>query len=297
MSARRPTTRTTLSCLACLTLAGGDTRPTFAGRVDLPTFRAASPIEAALSAAIAASSSPTSARPTLDERASARSCAAARILALAHDEHGARSVDPCVTALIVDCAPFLECLPLQRLKDVRIDARELRLEFDVSAGERLHIDVPERELLALGDDEDGNDGAGTLVRVRSEARQLFLGDTLRLELDGGRIRGVFDGDLEVRVGPFDVDLELRTERGPARPARDPCGRPLLALDAAGHPRRENGRWVVQTYELWIVLEALGHRVEVGVPLEDGGASTQSERDPIPARPPSARARCSAWNRP
>lgn len=289
MSARRPTTRTTLSCLACLALAGSDTRPTHMGRVELPLFQPArresaaeSPIEAALAAAIEASSR-AHARPCADATQD-RPRAAQRILALAHgapDAHGAphasapRAIDACVEALIVDCAPFLECLPLERLKDVRIDARELRLDFDVAPGERLRVDVPERELVALDEDDDGAASGGRPVRVRSDAHELFLRDSLRLELDGGRIRGVFDGDLEVSVGPFDVDLELRTERGPARAARDPFGRPLLALDAAGHPRRENGSWVVQTYELWIVLEALGHRVEVGVPLDEDHAHAAS----------------------
>ncbi|MBK7875456.1 MAG: hypothetical protein IPJ77_06855 [Planctomycetes bacterium] len=64
-------------------------------------------------------------------------------------------------------------------------------------------------------------------------------------------------------GPFHVDLDLRTELR-AGEAHDRYGRPVLATDAEGHALRVDGRWQVESHATWIVLEALGHRVEVGL---------------------------------
>lgn len=277
MNTRRHPARTTLSCLACLALAGSDVRPRGAaneidsgapehdGFLDADVFGARAehdPVQEALDAAIAASRSE-------GELASGGAPASARrILELAALRGTA--LDPRVRALIEDCAPFLAHLPLAHLVAVESSARELCLHFAVPASGVLEVQVPEVEQVALATSDDPDASAlaraGVPVRVRSDARTLLVHERLRLELDDGRIVGVRDGDLEVAVGPFEVDVDLSTERGPARAARDGRGRTLLALDAAGHPRRENGRWVPQTYELWIVLEALGQRVEVGVPL-------------------------------
>lgn len=289
MNTRRHPARTTLSCLACLALAGSDVHPTPSrasasaldrcAELDESASAEHDPVQAALDAAIGAAQRAGRTCGEAAQDASGRS--ARRILELA--ERGGSALDPRVAALLAECAPFLEHLPLERLVRVELiggatrgnerfgsgeDACELCLRFDVPECGVLEVEVPEVEQVALATcDEDvdgGSSRGGVPVRVRSEARTLRLHELLRLEFDDGRIVGVRDGDLEVSVGPFDVDLELRTERG-THVARDGRGRVLLELDAAGLPRRENGAWVPQTYDLWIVLEALGQRVEVGVP--------------------------------
>jgi hypothetical protein len=50
---------------------------------------------------------------------------------------------------------------------------------------------------------------------------------------------------------------------------------VLALDASGAPFKRDGRWVTATYDFWIVLEAFGRRVEVGVPSGPGPAQPRS----------------------
>lgn len=159
---------------------------------------------------------------------------------------------------------LLALLPLERLRAARRERGELVLEFETGPSGVLEVEVPVRTVLALdaGDDEIDPTRRGRIVKTRGEPRVLLIHRVVRFQLGEHGIDGVRDGDLEVRAGPFDVDLDLRTERRSA-PARDRYGRPLVALDEHGEPVREDGRWRIQHFERWLVLEALGHRVEIG----------------------------------
>lgn len=161
---------------------------------------------------------------------------------------------------------LLAFLPLDRLRDARRTERELVLAFDTSADDTIEVVVPERRLQVLDADDDELDPElrGRARSLRTDEHVLLVHEELHFTLDAQGIAGVREGDLEVRAGPFAVDLALRTESR-AGVARDRYGRPLLVVDEHGAPLRRDGRWVVQRYERWIVLEALGHRVEVGVP--------------------------------
>lgn len=174
--------------------------------------------------------------------------------------------EPALRALGGAGEALLAFLPLERLCDVHRTERELVLAFDTGAEETLPVAVPARTLQVLDADSDevAPERTGRARALRTDERVLLVHRELRFVLDAEGIAGVREGDLEVRAGPFAVDLALRTETR-AGVARDRYGRPLLAVDEHGAPLRCEGRWVVQRFERWLVLEALGHRVEVGVP--------------------------------
>lgn len=172
---------------------------------------------------------------------------------------------PGLRALAEAGEPFLELLPLDALRDVRRTDRELVLTFDTGAEDGLVVTVPGRSEHVLDADEDDPDPLrnGRAVLLRGDEHRLRIGRELRFRLDEHGIASVRAGDLEVVKGPFDVDLDLRTEARRSD-AHDRYGRPVLATDAQGRPLRVDGRWQVESHATWIVLEALGHRVEVGL---------------------------------
>jgi hypothetical protein len=231
---------------------------------------ASSPLFAALVAPARAAVPPEPAVPALPP-------GAARIVELAARGAGERP-SPEIAAVLAELAPFLELLPLARLVAVELTSTRLELVFDVPRDETIAVELPARTLHVLAcDDEDERDPLrrGRALRTKTEDQTLLVHGRVRFELGDEGIASVREGDLEVEAGPFAFDLAVRTERRPGRVARDRHGRPVLALDASGAPFKRDGRWVTATYDFWIVLEAFGRRVEVGVPSGPGPAQPRS----------------------
>lgn len=189
-----------------------------------------------------------------------------RLLELAARD-GASDVSAVQVALLRDMAPLLELLPLERVVDVALDARRFELVFDTRGRDAIEIEVPARTRFVLQSEADERDPfrRGRPLPRRSSANTLLVHRNLRFELDDSGVAGVRAGDLEVEKGPFRFDVDVRTETRAPGIARDELGRPWLACDERGEPVKRDGRWVAEAYERWIVFEALGHRVEVGVP--------------------------------
>lgn len=125
--------------------------------------------------------------------------------------------------------------------------------------------MPERVDFALdGDDDEDLLTRGHAVRIKSDERTLLVHRRLRFELGPDGITGLVAGDIEVEVGPFHFDLCVRIEQRGGQVARDKAGRMLLAQGERGQPYKSNGLWVVQRYDRFLVLEAMGHKIEVGL---------------------------------
>lgn len=214
-----------------------------------------------------------------------------RLIELARDR--AFALAPAQLALLRDFAPFFELLPLERVVEVELDARRFELVFDA---ETIEIEVPARTRFVLQASEDERDPfrRGRPLARRSSANTLLVHRHLCFELgppEVGGVAGIRPGDLEVEKGPFRIDVAVRTEVRAPGVARDELGRPWLACDARGEPMKRDGRWVAETFERWIVFEALGHRVEVGVPARAPSVEDHDSAHMARTIPPRVLSRC------
>jgi len=200
----------------------------------------------------------------------------ARLVELARA--GGHELEPPLVRSLVLAAELLALLPLERAERLELTPQHLVLVFDEAARAGIEVAVPERPCYALDpDDELDPLRDGRAVRMRGDARRLRLNQRLRFEIGPQGLDGLVTGDIEVLTGPFDFDLEVRIEHRPRAVARDKFGRALLALDARGKPRKHAGRWIVLRHDDWLVMEAMGQRVELGLgaPCADEATAAQA----------------------
>jgi len=184
---------------------------------------------------------------------------------------------------------FLDHLPLERLTAVRTSARSIELQFDFGSKRTRTVELPLASQIAL-EAARGKDPLehGKVVRSKPKARKLVVHREVRFEIEGdGEISALRGGDLEVDVGLFDFDLDVRTFTDSGRIARDDDGRILVALDGDGNPLRREGRWVPQRYDHWVEIRAAGRRCEIGVSVPDATVPPDARLAGDPTSPRSA----------
>jgi hypothetical protein len=161
--------------------------------------------------------------------------------------------------------PFLALLPLDRLRNASLEKDRLRLVFDFGRERTQVVRIPSHQLQVLEPDDERDPLRGGRVRtVETASREVIVHDVVELELTASGIAGLRGGGIQVRYGFLRFSLDARTvvERG--RIAFDGDGHIVLATDERGQPRRDHGRFVPRRYDVWLVLEAAGHKFEIGV---------------------------------
>jgi hypothetical protein len=161
--------------------------------------------------------------------------------------------------------PFLALLPLDRLRDASLDSDRLRLVFDFGRERTQVVSIPSHKLSVLEPDDERDPLRGGRVRtVETASRELIVHDVVEVDLTASGIAGVQSGGIQVRYGFLRFSLDVHTIVDRDRIALDGDGHIVLVTDERGQPIRDHGRFVSRRYDVWLVLEAAGHKVEIGM---------------------------------
>ncbi len=190
--------------------------------------------------------------------------------ALLADGQG-RSLDgDVVRALFARYGVQLDFLPLDALERVEAADGAVLFHFDFGQQGYRDIELPGSTQKVLDARHRSDpwlvDRRNRVREERSDARKLRVQDELRFSLDEGGLAGLREGDLAVRHWLAGwVNLNVHSERHAGRIATGEKDRPVLQTDSRGEPVVQDGHYVPQCYDDWVIITAAGRRIEVGVP--------------------------------
>jgi hypothetical protein len=156
--------------------------------------------------------------------------------------------------LVAKYGEFFAYLPLDQLMSVELRAGTFELRFDFGSKAEAKILTPASENLVVH--------RGKLKKTVTDTRTLLVRDRVRFTFSGSELTGIRKGDLRGKTGLASYSLKVRTETRAGKVVRDDKGRTVVALDAAGRPRTEDGRYVALTSDHWVILSAFGWRFEL-----------------------------------
>lgn len=155
-------------------------------------------------------------------------------------------------------------LPVADLRHVRFGDGWLELRFDFGKDDHRELEI-RGTTKAYWDAKKRE-----IVTEKGRTERVRLSSRIRLQFDENGLRGLREGDLEVKRG-FWWDLEVRTveER---RIEKDSDGRPRVRTDRAGKAELRGGKPVFVECDHWLVMEARGNRMEVA--LDEPGSQAR-----------------------
>ncbi len=168
----------------------------------------------------------------------------------------------------------LDFLPLDALKGIVAVDGKVTFQFDFGGAKTRELKLPTTEQKVLDsryrDDPTLVHRKNRVKTVTNKGKTLRLNQELEFSVNENGLTGLREGDLAVHHWLAGwVNIDLHSERHEGRTATDDKERPVLQTDGEGNPRIENNHYQVQTYDDWVVLEAAGRRIEIGVPaLQD-----------------------------
>jgi hypothetical protein len=175
-----------------------------------------------------------------------------------------------VRAMFTKYGVKLDFLPLDALQRVEAAGGKVTFHFDFGREGHRDIQLPGSSQKVL-DSRHRSDPwlVDRKNRVRDEVskgQKLRLQDELQFSVNQQGLTGLREGDLAVHHWLAGwVNMDLHSERHPDRVATGEKDRPVLRTDSRGNPVVDNGRYVPQRYDDWVIITAAGRRIEVGVP--------------------------------
>jgi hypothetical protein len=161
----------------------------------------------------------------------------------------------------------LDFLPIDALREVVAEEGKVTFTFDFGGDKTRDLRLPDTKTKVLDSrtesDPTAADGRNRVKEIESDGRKLRIKSELQFSVDGQGITGVREDDIRVKALLW-FSLALHTETIPGH-AATADGKPVVATDAKGDPVVKDGHYVIQNYDDWVILEAGGKRIEVGVP--------------------------------
>jgi hypothetical protein len=172
-----------------------------------------------------------------------------------------------VRALFEKNGVRLDFLPMDALDRIVAEQGRLTFHFAFGGESTREIVLPDSSSVQLEsrlkEDPLKVDPRNKVSTRKSEGKTLKISKEVQFSVNAGGIAGLRAGDMQVKAF-FWFDVGIRTERTPGRVATDDK-RTVLETDASGRPLVRDGRYVPQTWDDWVVLEAGGKRVDIGIP--------------------------------
>jgi hypothetical protein len=164
----------------------------------------------------------------------------------------------------------LDFLPVKDLREVVAEGGKVTFRFDFGGDGTREITLPDTTRKVLDSrnraDPYAADGKNRVKEEKSDGKQLRLSQELQLSVDAHGLTGVREGDIAVHHWLLGwVDIQVHSEQHAGKVATGDKDRPVLMTDGAGNPLVQDGHYVPQRYDDWVVIEAKGQRVEAGIP--------------------------------
>jgi hypothetical protein len=164
----------------------------------------------------------------------------------------------------------LDFLPLDALKKVEAADGKVTFDFDFGKKGEREIKLPDtvRKVLdsRLRSDPYKVDRKNRVREEKSKGRKMKIKSQLEFSVDDSGLTGVREGDLTVSVFLLGwVNLTVQSERHEGKTATGEKNRPVLQTDSNGDPLVVDGHYQPQRYDDWVVITALGKRMEIGIP--------------------------------
>lgn len=164
----------------------------------------------------------------------------------------------------------LDFLPVDALREVVAEGGKVTFRFDFGGASTREVTLPDTRQKVLDSSNRADplaaDGKNRVKEEKNDGKQLRLNQELQLSVDAHGLTGVREGDLAVHHWLLGwVDIQVHSEQHAGKVATGDKNRPVLVTDGQGNPVVQDGHYLPQRYDDWVVIEAKGQRSEVGIP--------------------------------
>lgn len=165
----------------------------------------------------------------------------------------------------------LDFLPIETLREIRAENGKVTFSFDFGGDDSKTIRLPDSTSKQLDSrlksDPLKVDPKNKVIDQKSEGKTLKVNKDVEFSVSKEGITALREGDIKVKALLW-FSLGIHTEKIPGKVAMDES-RTVLATDSSGNPQVRDGHYVAQSYDDWVILEAGGKRIEIGVPKLSG----------------------------
>ncbi len=167
----------------------------------------------------------------------------------------------------------LDFLPLDALNRVDAAGGKVTFHFDFGSKGYRDISLPGTTQKVLDSRHRSDrflvDRRNRVRDEESDGKKLRLKSQLQFSVNDSGLTGLRQGDLAVHHWLAGwVNLNVHSEQHEGKIATGEKDRPVLQTDERGNPVVENGHYVPQRFDDWVVITAKGRRIEVGIPALD-----------------------------
>ncbi len=163
----------------------------------------------------------------------------------------------------------LPFLPVDDLVDITSDGSELTVNLDFGRKSSKKLELPETTSTVVTSTSSSDPyatGSTRLKNVSGGGHTLVVQDTLTLGISDKGLTSI-EGVAVKKLFSFGVDGH--SEHTPGKLATED-GDVIVQTGSDGKPVVENGHYVPESYDDWIILEVAGRTIEIGVPALEAG---------------------------
>jgi len=151
----------------------------------------------------------------------------------------------------------LDLLPLGSLSQIVSDGRSVEFQFDFSG--QKEVNIPKGTAWVYK--------GGRARQIKTDAQRLRFRNRVQFTIGAEGLTGLRSGDVQAYggwlAGFVNINLFMKRDEGQVA---ETDGHPTLAVGEDGRPVVQDGKYVYQRYDDWLVITGpLGYRSEMGVP--------------------------------
>lgn len=169
--------------------------------------------------------------------------------------------------LLKDYETDMSFLPLENLKEIRSDGKNVDLVFDFGGQNTKNVKIPGTTSLILESsnlvDPYSASNPNTIKKKTGTSETLRISNTVRFSIDKNGITGLRKGDIKASWFLGWANINIRSAQGEKVATVD--NKPVIRADEAGNPIIEDGHYVPETYNDWLIITAPATHIEIGVP--------------------------------
>jgi len=164
----------------------------------------------------------------------------------------------------------LPFLPVDDLVNITSNGSALTVNLDFGRSSAKKLKLPKTTstvVTSTSRNDPYNTGSTRLQSVSGGGHTLVVQDTLTLGISDKGLTSI-SGVAVKKL--FNFSVNGHSEHSPGKTLTED-GDVVVQTDSQGRPVIENGHYVPQTFDDWIILEVAGRRIEIGVPALEPGS--------------------------
>lgn len=163
----------------------------------------------------------------------------------------------------------IDFLPLDTLQEITSDGASVTFKFDFGGDDTRDVKLPDSQVTFLksrhSDDPTRVHRRNYVKETTSKGRTLRVSEEVRLTIDENGVTGIREGDIKVGWFLGWLDMSLHTEHEQGKQEMYDGKYPVLVTGEDGEPVVVDDHYQVRSYDDWVIIEAAGRKVEIGVP--------------------------------